>query len=313
MSAYVIAALYRFSSLPNFKNLRPLLIEEGERLDIKGTLLLALEGINGTISGTRKSMDQFIHFLKEISGIHTFEYKESYSDKHPFFRLKIRFKKEIVTLGKPEINPAEKVGIYVDPEEWNTLLNDPEVIVVDTRNHYEVKMGQFKNAIDPVTESFRQFPTYVQDNFNPNKHKKVALYCTGGIRCEKASSYMLEAGFENVYHLKGGILKYLEKIPAENSLWEGECFVFDQRVGIKHGLSQGEYKVCFGCRHPLSPEDCSSLSYQEGVQCPHCFNHKPDQKKHRALSRHHQILLAKQKGENHMGIRSQPKEKKQIL
>lgn len=298
---YIVAALYKFIDLPYFQTLRAPLTQEAERLDIRGTLLLACEGINGTISATVDSMRIFLEFLKTQTGILDLEYKESFAEKHPFFRLKIRLKKEIVTLGQPQVNVHKKVGTYVEPSQWNALITDPDVLVIDNRNAYEIEMGTFQGAINPKTQSFRQFPGYIQENLDPTVHKKVALFCTGGIRCEKSSSYMLDSGFETVYHLKGGILKYLEQIPASDSLWQGECFVFDQRVGLQHGLTEGTYAVCFGCRHPLSLAEKQSPYYQEGIHCSRCYDQQTPEKRQRLADRQHQITLAKHRGKAHMG------------
>jgi len=215
--------------------------------------------------------------------------------------MKVRLKKEIVALGVDGISPTKKVGKYVTPEEWNNLIKDPNTIVIDTRNNYEVDIGTFKNSINPKTESFREFPAYVDNNLKNNKSKKVAMFCTGGIRCEKATSLMLEKGFKDVYHLKGGILKYLENIPQEQSLWEGECFVFDQRVAVTHGLNEGQYDQCYACRHPLSPSELISKKYDKGISCPYCFNKLSDKKQAGVIERQKQMVLAKARGEKHIG------------
>ncbi len=225
----------------------------------------------------------------------------SYAGDMPFYRMKVRLKKEIVTLGVPNIDPNEKVGIRVAPEDWNALISDPDVVLIDTRNGYEYDIGTFRGAIDPATDTFREFPEYVSKNLDPAKHKKVAMFCTGGIRCEKATSFMLEQGFEEVYHLQGGILKYLEKIPAEKSLWEGECFVFDQRVAVGHGLALGEYDQCHACRYPVSPQDKASPKYQEGISCPHCFDSLTEDKRVSAAERQKQVELALKRGTAHIG------------
>jgi UPF0176 protein len=215
--------------------------------------------------------------------------------------MKVRLKKEIVALGVDGVSPSDKVGKYINPEDWNKLIEDPDTIVIDTRNNYEVDIGTFKNAINPQTLSFREFPTFVEKKLRDNKQKKVAMFCTGGIRCEKATSLMLEEGFEDVYHLKGGILKYLETIPKDKSLWEGECFVFDQRVAVTHGLDEGQYDQCYACRHPLSPEELESNQYTKGISCPYCINKLSDKKKAGVIERQKQIMLSKSKGENHIG------------
>lgn len=299
--AIVVAALYKFVSLPDFHEYRPGLLACCEQADIKGTLLLAEEGINGTISGSREGIDAVLAYLKGDARMADLEHKESYTDRHPFYRLKVKLKKEIVTLGVDGVDPNKQVGTYVDPKDWNALISDPEVLLIDTRNDYEVEIGTFKGAVDPKTQSFREFPTYVREHFDPSRHKKVAMFCTGGIRCEKASSFMLGEGYPEVFHLKGGILKYLEDVPAEESLWEGECFVFDHRVGVTHGLGEGEAELCFGCRRPVTPEARRSALYAEGICCPYCHDKLRDDQKARFAERQKQIELAKQRHEVHMG------------
>ena len=302
---YLTIAFYHFVSLENIDQLQLFILKFCQKKNIKGTILLASEGINGTISGEEKKIQQFIEFIKEDlffkNKFKILEHKESWSSKNPFYRMKVRLKKEIVALGVEGISPTKKVGKYVNPEEWNNLINDPNTIVIDTRNNYEVDIGTFKNSINPETETFRDFPSYVDKNLNNNEIKKVAMFCTGGIRCEKASSLMLEKGFKDVYHLKGGILKYLENIPKEESLWVGECFVFDQRVAITHGLNEGQYDQCYACRHPLSPNELKSTQYTKGISCPYCFNKLTQKKKAGVIERQKQIMLSKSKGENHIG------------
>lgn len=298
---FVVAALYKFASLPNYKDIQEPLKQVCEDNEVKGTLLLAEEGLNGTIAGTRESIDAVMAHVYSNSSFQGMEYKESKADVMPFHRMKVRLKNEIVTLGVPGIDPNKKVGTYVSPQEWNKIMEDPEVILIDTRNEYEVNMGTFKGGINPHTDTFREFPQFVEENLDPKKHKKVAMWCTGGIRCEKASSYMIEKGFETVYHLKGGILKYLEEISQEESKWEGECFVFDERVSIKHNLEIGEYVLCRSCRFPISDEDKLSDKYMEGISCPHCHDKKSEKHKLRAAARHKQVLLAQQRGEKHIG------------
>ena len=229
------------------------------------------------------------------------EHKESWATKNPFYRMKVKLKKEIVALGVEGVSPTDKVGKYINPEDWNKLIEDPDTIVIDTRNNYEADIGSFKNAINPKTDTFREFPSYVEKNLKDKKQKKVAMFCTGGIRCEKATSLMLDKGFENVYHLKGGILKYLETIPKDKSLWQGECFVFDQRVAVTHGLEEGQYDQCYACRHPLSPRELESDQYIKGISCPYCFNKLSDKKKAGVTERQKQIMLSKSRGENHIG------------
>lgn len=269
---YKVAALYRFTALDNLPRLQAGIKARCLDLDICGTLLIAPEGINGTIAGTPDNLDAVMAYLDETLAVNEGEVKYSEASEKPFMRMKVRLKKEIVTLRAPEANPAAKIGTYVGPDEWNDLLNDPDMIVIDTRNTYETKIGMFEGAVDPGTESFTEFKDYVSENLDPEKNRKVAMYCTGGIRCEKASSYMLAHGFEEVYHLKGGILKYLETVPADESKWQGECFVFDKRVALTHGLGEGDHALCFGCREPLAPEDLKHKAYEPGVSCPHCID-----------------------------------------
>lgn len=299
---FVVAALYKFTTLQDFKELqkelKALCVSQG----IMGTLLLAEEGVNGTVAGTREAIDALVSWFQKDGRFDGWEYKESFSEHCPFYRLKIKLKKEIVTLGVPSVNPAIQVGTYVEPEEWNTLIQDPDVILVDTRNDYEVKIGTFKGAIDPHTTSFTQFPDVVKKEFDPARHKKVAMFCTGGIRCEKASAYMLSQGFEEVYHLKGGILRYLETVPQEESLWEGDCFVFDQRVAVDHDLNKSAYSLCYGCRAPLTPEDFLSALHETGVSCVHCAETLTEEQKFNFRERQKQITLAAQKGQKHIGV-----------
>ncbi|WP_032112252.1 rhodanese-related sulfurtransferase [Candidatus Paracaedibacter symbiosus] len=296
-----VAALYKFAPLPQVKNIQQPLKDLCEAGGVMGTLLLAEEGINGTIAGPRAGIDAVKNFILSIPGLEDMEYKESHAEKMPFYRLKVRLKKEIVTLGVPGVSPLKNVGTYVEPQDWNDLISREDIVVLDTRNDYEVMMGTFKRAVDPNTKTFRAFPEFVAENLDPAKHKKIAMFCTGGIRCEKASSYMLDQGFEEVYHLKGGILKYLEDVKAEESLWEGECFVFDERVGIKHQLELGSFELCRSCRHPLTQEDKESAKFTAGITCPHCFDSIPEKTKNRAAERQKQILLAKAKGQKHIG------------
>ncbi|NWF61282.1 MAG: rhodanese-related sulfurtransferase [Fischerella sp.] len=277
----VVATFYKFVKLPDFAEKQQPLLSYCQAQDIKGTILLAQEGINATIAGSREGIDSVLAFLRSDSRFADLEHKESTADLPPFERMKVRLKKEIVTIGISDIDPNEQVGIYVNSKDWNTIIADPEVTIVDTRNNYEVSIGTFQGAQNPNTDSFRQFPDYVRKHLDPSKHKKVALFCTGGIRCEKASSFMLSQGFQEVYHLKGGILKYLEEVPAEESLWDGECFVFDERVAVAHGLEPGSYEMCASCGYPISEADKTSLKYEEGVCCPHCFDSLTEEKRKR--------------------------------
>ncbi|MBW4520134.1 MAG: rhodanese-related sulfurtransferase [Scytolyngbya sp. HA4215-MV1] len=266
----VIATFYKFVRWSDFAEKQQSLLTYCQSVALKGTILLAEEGINGTIAGSRTAVDAVLAFLRTDDRLADLAHKESMASTMPFDRLKVRLKNEIVTLGMPEVNPGDRVGTYVSPQAWNALISDPEVVVVDTRNHYEVAIGSFKRALNPQTDSFRQFPAYVRDRLDPQRHKKVALFCTGGIRCEKASALLLQQGFEQVYHLKDGILKYLEEIPPEESLWQGECFVFDQRIAVQHGLEEGTYEMCRACGHPISDADKQSPQYQVGMSCPYC-------------------------------------------
>lgn len=291
----VVATFYKFVNLPDCAKLRHPLQAHCQAENIRGTILLAPEGINGTIAGTRSGIDSVLAWLHTDPRFADLEHKESTAEGFPFERLKVRLKREIVTLGIPEANPNQQVGVYVDPQDWNHLISDPDVLVIDTRNQYEVNIGTFKGAKNPETHSFRQFPDYVQQQLDPQKHKKVAMFCTGGIRCEKASSFMLSQGFEQVYHLKGGILKYLEEVPAEESLWQGECFVFDQRVAIQHGLESGTHEMCRSCGHPINAADKASPHYQEGVSCPHCWQHLTETKRQRQIAKQQQLEILQRK------------------
>lgn len=298
---YIVCALYKFVSLPNFKSLREPLLSVMNEHQVRGTLLLAHEGINGTVSGSREAINSLISWLNLQPGLENIDVKESTSKEKPFKRTKVKLKKEIVTMGVEDIDPRKVVGTYVEPSDWNDLISDPEVVLVDTRNDYEFAVGTFENAINPNTESFREFPDYVKQNLDPKKHKKVAMFCTGGIRCEKSTAYMKQQGFEEVYHLKGGILKYLEEVPKESTSWQGECFVFDDRVTVDHDLKPGQYDQCNACRMPITKQEQQSEQYQQGVSCPHCFDKTSDEQKARYLEREKQIQLAKMRGEEHIG------------
>ena len=284
--SYTIAAFYKFVPFADFEAWRSPLLEHCKEQHIMGTILLAAEGVNGTISGpTREAVDTALDYLRKDERFADLDTKFSIDEKQPFNRLKVRLKKELVPLGVPGVDPNKMVGTYVAPKDWNALISDPEVTLIDTRNDYEVGVGTFKGAVDPDIQVFRQFADYSQQNLNRDKHKKVAMFCTGGIRCEKATSYLLEQGFEEVYHLKGGILKYLEEVPADESLWEGECYVFDKRVAVVHGLDRGTHDMCYACGHPVSPEDMKSPKYQPSVSCPHCYDEKhPDAKRDNTIS-----------------------------
>jgi UPF0176 protein len=301
MSQIVVCALYKFVALENYRQLRQPLLRIMEDSGVKGTLLLASEGINGTIAGSREGIDQVLAWLRTDPRLASIDYKESHADQPPFNRTKVKLKKEIVTMGIEGIDPRRVVGTYVQPADWNRLISDPEVILIDTRNDYEYQVGTFKNAINPKTGSFREFPQFVKDYLDPARHKKVAMFCTGGIRCEKSTAYLKEQGFEAVYHLQGGILKYLEEVPVENTLWQGECFVFDERITVDHALHKGQYDQCHGCRLPITEADKTDPRYQKGVCCPHCHDQLTTDQKRRFSEREKQIRLARQRGEVHIG------------
>ena len=254
----VVTALYHFVKLEQFENLRQPLLDTMLNNNVRGTLLLASEGINGTIAGEQAGMDKVLDWIRQDERLANFDSKVSYTDEMPFYRTKVKLKKEIVTMGITGIDPALKTGRYVKPEDWNDLISDPDTVLIDTRNDYEYEIGSFKNAINPNTETFRQFPKFVKDNLDPNKNKKVAMFCTGGIRCEKSTAYLIEQGFEEVYHLEGGVLKYLEEVPKDDTLWQGECFVFDNRVAVNHDLKKGSYEQCYACRYPITAEEMKS-------------------------------------------------------
>ena len=301
----IVCALYKFATLEDFESLKPPLQKKLEDLSIRGTLLLAKEGINGTVAGSRSAIDELLEYLKndDVFGdrLQNIQCKESHNEEIPFNRTKVKLKKEIVTMGVEAIDPNQIVGTYVKPDAWNELIADPDVMVVDTRNEYEVQIGTFKNAINPHTTSFREFPEYTKQNLDPTQHKKIAMFCTGGIRCEKSTAYLKEQGFEEVYHLEGGILKYLEEVSIEDSMWEGECFVFDSRVTVDHDLKRGQYDQCHACRMPITEQDKQSNAYQAGVSCPHCITELTDAQKSRFIEREKQVQLAKQKGKEHIG------------
>ena len=300
----VIVALYKFTSLPQFEKLRPLLLTAARKAGVRGTLLLAHEGINGTLAGSRGAIGSFLERLEREPAIGTLDVKFSFAEEQPFYRMKVRLKKEIVTLGQPAVDPTNTVGTYVDPADWNRLIDDPDTLVIDTRNDYEVSIGTFENAVNPETSSFRDFIDFVEDKLKPlikdKKPKNIAMFCTGGIRCEKSTSYLLQEGFENVLHLKGGILKYLETIPQDNSKWQGECFVSDNRVSVGHGLVEGPHELCHGCRRPILPEDRARPEYERGVCCHLCVDETSDADKERFRERQRQINLARERGERHL-------------
>ena len=308
---FSVAALYKFSSINDPESLHNEIRKSLKSLSISGTILVGEEGINGTISGTNSNIKKAIAFIQSIKGFASLDIKYSESPKNPFIRLKIKLKKEIVTIGDRSINPNKIVGDYVDPKNWNSLIDDKDTILIDTRNDYEYSIGTFKNAINPKTVKFREFPKWVKNqNFTEDdkKNKKVAMFCTGGIRCEKASSLMMKDGFENIHHLKGGILNYFQSVKNEDSLWEGECFVFDDRVSVNQDLTVGTYDMCHGCRMPITEDDKKLKEYIKGVACPKCFNTTTEDQKARYMSRQKQVDLAKARNQKHIG----PKDKIQI-
>ena len=289
---YKIAALYLFTAIDDPAELKVNLLQELSPLQLCGTLLIAPEGINGTLAGTESGIQQLLICLNKNTGLSQNDVKFSYSEEKPFNRFKIRLKREIVTFNQPEANPNLRVGTYIEPDQWNKLIEDPEVIVLDTRNKYETLIGTFENAIDPKIDSFTEFSDYVRKNLYPQKNKKIAMFCTGGIRCEKASAFMLAEGFEAVFHLKGGILKYLEQVPKEQSRWKGDCYVFDRRMAVGHGLTTGHYSMCFCCGYPLSDKDKIHDHYEEGVSCAYCYQKTSDESKSNYRMRHKQLILA---------------------
>ena len=301
MSEFVVAAFYQFTPLPDFEKYQAGLTQHGLAHDITGTVLLADEGINGTIAGTRDDINAMLNALRAVPGCLDLEHKESYTNENPFYRLKVRLKREIVTMGVPGIDPNITVGTYVAPEDWNDLINDPDVVVVDTRNDYEVSIGTFEGAENPKTTSFRQFPDWFRENRERLEGKKVAMFCTGGIRCEKATALLKNEGIDDVLHLKGGILKYLEVVPPSESLWNGECFVFDQRVSVGERLEPGTYHMCHACRMPIKDEDLKSPHYVPGVSCPYCYEKHSQKDRERFAERQRQITLSQERGEAHMG------------
>lgn len=295
MAPIVVAALYRFTPMDDYRALKSPIEKEMKQFEVKGSLLLAKEGINGTIAGDREGIDQLISFLRRDDRLKEMDVKESFCDEMPFRRARVRLKKEIVTMGVEGIDPLKSVGTYIDPKDWNALISDPDVTLIDTRNDYEFAIGTFQGAENPNTTSFRQFPEYVEQNLAPEKNRKVAMFCTGGIRCEKSTALLKGMGFDEVYHLRGGILKYLEEIDPEESLWEGDCFVFDGRVSVGHGLEEGEHIMCFGCGWPVTQEQQDSELFIAGVQCPQCAETITEQQRARFSERQRQHMEQKSK------------------
>lgn len=296
----VIAALYRFVRLDNHEALRRPILQSMLENAVRGTLLLAGEGINGTISGSRKGIDALLELLRRDPRLRGFDCKFSYADEMPFGRSRVKLKREIVTMGVEGLDPANS-GTYVEPGDWNALISDPGVTLIDTRNDYESAIGSFDNAIKPNTRSFRDFADYAARHLDPRKHRRIAMFCTGGIRCEKSTAYLRQQGFDEVYHLRGGILNYLEQVPQEQSLWRGECFVFDNRVSVNHALEQGSYDLCHACRRPITEADKSSEYYQAGVSCPACHDRRSETDRERFREREKQVGLALERGETHLG------------
>tara|TARA_B100001093_G_scaffold346505_1_gene331113 strand:- start:3 stop:935 length:933 start_codon:yes stop_codon:yes gene_type:complete len=305
---FLVAALYKFSTVNNPSILQLDFRKKLKDLSIYGTILIGKEGLNGTISGSKENIERAISFIKKLPNFHDIDIKYSQSNINPFIRLKIKLKEEIVTIGDKTIDPVNISGNYINPEDWNELINDKNIILIDTRNDYEYSIGTFKNAINPKTFKFREFPEWLEkQNFSKSdkKNKKIAMFCTGGIRCEKASSLLKKDGFNDVNHLKGGILNYFKKVDIKDSLWEGECFVFDDRVSVKHDLTEGSYDMCHGCRMPITNEDKATDEYIKGVACPSCFFEKTEEQRARYMSRQKQIDLAKERNQKHIG----PKDK----
>ena len=305
-----IAALYQFARFDDPKTLRAPLLALCEANGVRGTLLLAREGINGTIAGSDSGVEAVLDHIRTLPGCDAIEVKESRAEGLPFHRTKVRLKKEIVTMGQPDLDPLAGVGTYVAPEDWNALISDPDTIVIDTRNDYEVQIGSFEGAIDPQTTSFREFPEWFRakraELEAEGRSPKIAMFCTGGIRCEKSTAFARAEGVEDVFHLKGGILNYLEHVPESESLWRGECFVFDERVSVGHGLAPGDHGLCRACRRPLDRDDMAHEHYVEGVSCPRCYPERSDEQRARYAERHRQAELARSRGEDHIGRREEP-------
>ena len=303
-----VAAFYRFAPLAEARllQLRQRVLAVGSAGDVKGTVLLAPEGVNGTVSGPKAGVEQLLELLQQADpGLASLEVKRHSTEDQAFHRLKVRLKREIVTIGRAEVDPTVAVGAYVDPQDWNALIASPDTLVIDTRNAYEVAVGTFAGAVDPGTSSFREFPAWVERQLRPlveaQRPRALALFCTGGIRCEKATAHLIQEGFEGVHHLQGGILRYLEAVDPAESRWQGECFVFDQRVAVNHRLERGDHSLCHGCRMPLSPADRELESYLEGVSCRHCADRLTPEDRQRFLERQRQIVLARRRGEAHIG------------
>jgi UPF0176 protein len=301
MSKIFVTALYHFTRFEDPRSLQGPLQAVCDAGGVKGSLLLAFEGINGTIAGPRAGVEAALAHIRGLPGCAEFAHKESLAAEMPFLRMKVKIKKEIVTMGQPNVDPTLNVGNYVEAADWNALIARDDVVVIDTRNDYEVAIGTFEGAVDPLTKSFGEFPDWWAQNKDRFHNKKVAMFCTGGIRCEKSTNYLLSEGVEDVYHLKGGILKYLEKVPQSESRWQGECFVFDSRVSVKHGLEEGKYALCYACRMPLAPDDFARPEFEKGVSCHQCIDVHDDERKERFRERQKQVALAEKRGTRHIG------------
>ncbi len=307
MSDVVIAALYKFVALPDFEERQKPLLDIAHKAQVFGTLLLAKEGINGTICGSRKGIDMVLAHIKTFPHCAALEWKESYADENPFYRMKVRLKKEIVTMGVPNMEPQQSFERYVAPDEWNALISDPETVLIDTRNDYEVSIGTFDGAVNPHIKTFREFPDWFRAYRKEHKMAKVAMFCTGGIRCEKSTAFLREEGIDDVFHLQGGILKYLETIPKGDSMWLGECFVFDHRVSVDHDLAPGSYDMCHACRLPITEDDKKSELYAKGVSCPACHDQHDEKRRLALIERQKQVELAAKRGQVHIGAAQQYK------
>ncbi|MEP2781831.1 MAG: rhodanese-related sulfurtransferase [Pseudoruegeria sp.] len=298
---FTVSALYHFTRFSDPAALRGPLQDVCDAHNVKGTLLLANEGINGTVAGSRQGIDAMLAHVKALPGCETLVHKESLATEMPFIRMKVRLKREIVTMGQPDVDPTASVGHYVAPKDWNDLISAEDVVVIDTRNDYEVAIGTFEGAVDPETKSFGEFPKWWEENSDRFHNKRVAMFCTGGIRCEKSTNYLLGQGVEDVYHLKGGILKYLEDVPQAQSKWNGECFVFDARVSVGHELKEGPHSLCYACRRPITEADKLRDDYENGVSCYHCIDERDETDRDRFRERQKQIALAAERGKTHVG------------
>ncbi|MDH3645716.1 MAG: rhodanese-related sulfurtransferase [Gammaproteobacteria bacterium] len=297
----VVISFYQFVRLPDCEQLREPLLGCCRENDLRGTILLAPEGINGTLAGRRDGIENVLDFIRSDPRLAELEYKESVSEEMPFHRMKVKTKKEIVTMGVADTDPARLVGTYLDAKAWNEILADPDVVVIDTRNEYEVSIGTFPNSVSPETKAFREFPDYARRKLADKKSQKIAMFCTGGIRCEKATSFLKANGFESVFHLHGGILRYLETVPEKENLWDGECFVFDDRVSVDKGLNKGRYDMCHACRRPINEADKASEHYVAGVSCPHCIDNYSPKQREAFAERERQVRIAESRGQQHIG------------